>query len=158
MGWTDRVLPPPRKGAARTATDDGFEDPEYEAIVNLYHQRKLLAPYPSPYATKLRRWSYFLLLLLFYEQASIPLQLAFEVPRVNDEFSLPVGQLLFQYVIDVCFWVDIVVQFRTMLVGRPEEGSVLITDTKHIAHMCVRIAGVDGWCQMRAAATATMKL
>ena len=43
-----------------------------------------------------------------------------------------------QYAIDVCFLVDIVLQFRTTLLGRPEEGSIVITDTKLISRRYTR--------------------
>ena len=42
-------------------------------------------------------------------------------------------QLVLQYAIDACFVVDIAMHFRTTLYGRPEEGSVIISDTRIIA-------------------------
>ena len=117
------------------------EDQEQEVIdremfANLWAQRKLLPPTKSPHATFRRKWFKLLLVLMLYEMVYIPMQLSFQIPRKNGgsrHFQLPWIQVLLQYAIDCCFWADMVMEFRTVLVGPPEQGSILITDLKVIA-------------------------
>jgi len=64
----------------------------------------------------------------------LPLQLAFQVPRPAPEelFQMPVMQVVLQYMIDIVFMTDILLCFRTTILGRAEEGSQVITDTRTI--------------------------
>jgi len=124
----------PRRVASASLGDEGEADPEVEFFKNLWEQGRLLPPTDSPYS-KRARWRYFLLFLCAYEQIYIPLQMAFKLPApdVGDEYQLPAIQYVLQWLIDLCFWADIVLCFRTTILGRPEEGSVVITDTKVIS-------------------------
>ena len=103
-GLGERCLTP-RRVASSGGMDEGEgEDPEAEVFRNLWKQRRLLPPTDSPYS-KRRRWQYFLLFLVAYEQIYMPLQLAFQVPRPNygSRYQLPAIQLAVQYLIDICF-------------------------------------------------------
>ena len=95
-----------------------------------------MPPYSNrAHGQRLRRWSYFLMLLGLYEAMYVPLQLSFEEPRDPfGRFRLPALQYAVQCLIDICFIVDIAVRFRTMYVSRADEGNELITDRRKIAH------------------------
>lgn len=126
---TERITTPSRVGSS-TGLDEE-EDPDREIYKNLWRRRRLLPPKGSQYS-KRHRWRTFLLVLVAYEQIYIPLQLAFQLPRpaAGEEFQLPIFQLLLQYTIDVCFMIDMLLVFRTTLLGRPEDGSPIIADTR----------------------------
>jgi hypothetical protein len=46
----------------------------------------------------------------------------------SGRFCLPPAQLALQYLVDCCFFFDIGLRFRMMVVSPPEEGNELITD------------------------------
>ena len=124
------------KSTLRKRLKAAEEDAEYELFLNLWTQLRLMPPYSNrAHGQRLRRWSYFLMLLGLYEAMYVPLQLSFEEPRDPfGRFRLPALQYAVQCLIDICFIVDIAVRFRTMYVSRADEGNELITDRRKIAH------------------------
>ena len=52
------------------------------------------------------RWDWFVILLVLYNAVEVPFDLAFEPDAV-------VGLVVWDYLVDVCFMVDMVVSFRT---------------------------------------------
>ena len=124
------------KSTLRKRLKAAEEDAEYELFLNLWTQLRLMPPYSNrAHGQRLRRWSYFLMLLGLYEAMYVPLQLSFEEPRDPfGRFRLPALQSAVQCLIDICFIVDIAVRFRTMYVSRADEGNELITDRRKIAH------------------------
>ena len=111
------------------------DDPDRELFANLWKQQRLWPPFSNQiHGRKLRRWSYFMLILVLYELIYIPMQIAFRVPVTSaGDFRTPIAQIVLQYLIDSLFVVDIMIRFKTMFVSPPEEGSELIIDRKLIA-------------------------
>lgn len=56
------------------------------------------------------KWDMYVMLLAFWNCISIPFDVAFE-PDDNLTY------IIFEYIIDVCFFVDIIVAFRTTFVN-----------------------------------------
>lgn len=131
------------------------DDPEHERYHNLWRQQRLIPPYHALiHGLPLRRWSHTLMLLATYELIYIPMQLAFQEPRhVHDAalpgaeavFCLPNGQIALQYLIDLCFLLDIMIRFRTMYISNDEyHTNELVTSPQEIArHYLRRSLGVD---------------
>jgi hypothetical protein len=111
----------------------GDVDPDQEIFRHLQRKRWLLAPEDSPYSLQRRRWRKFLMLLVFYQQFAVPFQLSFETPETDGSFLLPVAQCVLVYLIDLCFWVDIGLMFRSTYMQSHEEGGELVTDARDIA-------------------------
>ena len=116
------------------------DDPEYELYQNIWKTARLLPPATSRvHGRNVRKWSYFLFLIASYEMIYIPLQFAFQEPRLADgSFCLPAGQLALQYLIDACFFVDIVVHMHTMYISGADEGNELVTDARRIRRRYLR--------------------
>lgn len=57
---------------------------------------------------RVSRWDMFIIILAIYNCFSIPFQTAFE-PEIMESY----GFLIFNTLIDLCFFLDIVVTFRT---------------------------------------------
>ena len=106
-------------------------DPEREIFRNLLKQRWLLPPYQSEHAQRRRVFGLFLLVLVVYEGLSIPMQLAFYDSMPGD--GPPGPQLAVGYLIDLCFWVEMALVFRTMHRGVEFDASALVTDPREIA-------------------------
>mmetsp|Transcript_72110 Transcript_72110/g.143019 ORF Transcript_72110/g.143019 Transcript_72110/m.143019 type:complete len:843 (-) Transcript_72110:32-2560(-) len=119
------------------------DDPEHELFRNLWRQKRLLPPFANQvHSRRLRKYAYVLFMLTLYESIYMPLQLAFLYPRIDNQFRMPVAQVVIQYLIDVIFMLDIYVRFHTMYTSAPEDGSELIMDRKLIANRYLRGAFV----------------
>ena len=136
-----RAIAPNIRRSSVLPEDQEQEIIDREMFSNLWNQRKLLPPTKSNHATFRRKWFKLLVCLMLYELAYIPMQLSFQIPRADGpngahsgHFELPWIQVFLQWCIDGCFWADMMMEFRTVLVGPPEQGSILITDSKVISH------------------------
>ena len=141
FGLMERMMSPQRVASSVTpgTANPEDEDPDREIFKNLWKQRWLLPPPESRYTNR-RLWHKLLLYFTAYEQIYIPLQLSFHLPSPapGEPFQLPIIQLILQYLIDACFLLEVVLQFRTTYLGRAEEGSVVMSDTKDIAQRYTR--------------------
>lgn len=123
-----------RVAPASKADKHNRQGPEAEIYKNLWKRRWLLPPPESRFSRR-RQWHYTLLLFAAYEQLYIPLQLCFHIPKDNATgmFRLPFPQFVAQLLIDACFMIEIILQFRTTFLGRAELGSVVMSDKFQIA-------------------------
>lgn len=142
------------KSAPRAFTEE--DDPEHERYHNLWRQQYLIPPYHARvHGLPLRRWSHALMLLATYELVYIPMQLAFQEPRQLPDLVQPVAsggsfclassQVAFQYFIDLCFLLDILVRFRTMYISDDfDHMNELVTSPRDIAvHYLRRSLSID---------------
>jgi hypothetical protein len=105
----------------------------------LLQHKRLLPPITSPYAPRRKIWSLVLLLFTIVESVYIPYMAAFQYPRTDSGvFFMPAIVAALQWIMDIMFWVDIVLMFRTTMKLTPVEGSQVVTDTKVIAYRYVR--------------------
>ena len=127
-----------RRSSRRTsvAPEGGDEDPQAVVVRNLWRRRYLLPPYQSRWSARRRYWGLVLLACSFYESFAIPFQLAFYHSAAGVPPTLP--QLLVGYAIDLAFWVEILLTFRTCIETSLEEGSEIVSDTALIARRYLR--------------------
>jgi len=121
------------RGVAPFSAEEEKNDPQVDIFRNLQKQKRLLPPDGSPYAKKRTYWRRLLLILLLYDSLAMPFQCAFWDELEPSPYELPVAQCVLVYVIDILFWVDMAIRFRTTYVSSIEEGNELITDPKLIA-------------------------
>lgn len=79
-------------------------DAEAEMARNLWRNYKLLMP-SSP---RRNMWDWVLVLLVFFNSLEIPFVLVFALPKSAQD-----GVRSFDYVVDVFFWMDIILQMNT---------------------------------------------
>jgi len=96
-------------------------DAEREIRINLWKQKRLLMPL-APHLPMRVWWERFLLLLMWYTGVTVPLMAAFQIPYHH-------AQLVIDYMVDGCFWVEIFMIMRTTYYDRNND---LVTDSNLI--------------------------
>mmetsp|Transcript_11355 Transcript_11355/g.29036 ORF Transcript_11355/g.29036 Transcript_11355/m.29036 type:complete len:685 (-) Transcript_11355:410-2464(-) len=103
---TTRCLNGCRSGKSSISADELEElDSEREARVNLWKTKKLLMP-PAAHLPIRNNFERLMKLLMWYTGVTVPLMAAFQIPYAE-------SQLAIDYVIDLLFWVDIILTSRT---------------------------------------------
>ena len=110
---------------------------------HLLHNDRKLPPLGSPFAPYRRVFSMVLLALAALEACYIPFMAAFALPKDRDgAFVTPAAIVVLQWLVDLLFWVDILLMFRTTLryrhVDGSEDFSAVISDTKVIVRTYLR--------------------
>lgn len=113
MGADNSCIPkhPGRvKPAEPVGVVDAAGDLESDLFRNLWRQRRLLPPLRSSSRSAVwrLRWSLALLVAAACEACVIPLFISFTAVT-----SVPASYVAIGYVIDACYWVDVLLQFRT---------------------------------------------
>ena len=82
------------------------------------------------------------MLLGAYQAISIPLMIAFQVPMPAEgsAYRVPDALLVLSYLIDLAFWADVALQFRTSFIGDEDDGNELVTSLSLIAHRYIHSA------------------
>ena len=135
-------------------------------FTHLLKTQHLLAPLGSPLAPRRRKWMLLLLVLMTFEAVYIPVMAAFQLPLGADgTFFLPVAMVFIQWGVDILFWIDIALMFRTTTQGQTLDAQDVLMDKKEIAqkyrrgyctldvrattHACAR-AALQTWARMKA--------
>jgi len=110
-----------------------FSRDNKEAPAPCFAAPRILHPYSAPRLG----WDMFMAILLLYTAFMVPFALAFEsgMCQVN---NIDIAALVVLWAVDVCFWIDIALQFNTALPARSSEvkgqtEEAFITDRKTIA-------------------------